>query len=103
LENVFGQGIALEGIGDGSSREIKYIPNLNNLTTIPAKVAVKIKIDRNGRVFWSEVQLHNTFTNTANKDIIKLAEKKALEFIYKPTSTSVKFDVKTIKFDFKVN
>lgn len=103
LENVFGQGIALEGIGDGSSREVKYIPNLNNLTTIPAKVAVKIKIDRNGRVFWSEVQLHNTFTNTANKDIIKLAEKKALEFIYKPTSTSVKFDVKTIKFDFKVN
>ena len=92
-----------DGIGDGSSRKIKNIPNLDNLTTTPAKVAVKIKIDKQGKVYWSEAQLSNSFTNTSDKSIIKLAEKKALEFTYKPTTASTKYDVKIIKLEFRVN
>jgi len=92
-----------DGIGDGSSRKIKNIPNLDNLTTTPAKVAVKIKIDKQGKVYWSEAQLSNSFTNTSDKAIIKLAEKKALEFTYKPTTAAIKYDVKIIKLEFRVN
>ena len=57
------------GYGDGTSRRIKHIPNLDNLTTVPAKVAIKIKISSQGEVFWSEAQLHNPYTNTTNKNI----------------------------------
>ena len=92
-----------EGVGDGSSRKIKKVPNLDNLTTTPAKVAVKIKINNEGKVYWSEAQLSNPFTNVRDKAIINLAEKKALEFTYKPTSASTKYDVKTLKLEFKVN
>ena len=92
-----------EGVGDGSSRKIKNVPSLDNLTTTPAKVAVKIKINKDGRVYWSEAQLSNSFTNTSDKTIIELAEKKALEFTYKPTSASAEYDVKTLKLEFKVN
>ena len=92
-----------EGVGDGSSRKIKNVPSLDNLTTTPAKVAVKIKINKDGKVYWSEAQLSNSFTNTSDKTIIELAEKKALEFIYKPTSAETKYDVKTLKLEFKVN
>jgi len=91
------------GIGDGSSRKVQNIPNLNNLTKTPAKVAVKIKIDNNGKVYWSEAQLSDSYTNTTDKTIIKLAEKKALEFTYKPTSASTKYDVKILQLNFRVN
>ena len=91
------------GIGDGSSRKIKYVPILDELTTIPAKVAVKIKINNEGKVTWSEAQLSNSFTNTSDKAIIKLAEKKAKEFTYKPTSAETKYDIKIVKLNFKVN
>ena len=92
-----------EGVGDGSSRKIKNVPVLDNLTNTPAKVAVKIKINKDGEVYWSEAQLSNSFTNTSDKTIIELAEKKALEFTYKPTSASAEYDVKTLKLEFKVN
>ncbi|MBT6439652.1 MAG: hypothetical protein HOK72_08080, partial [Flavobacteriales bacterium] len=91
------------GIGDGSSRKVYFDPNLDNLTTTPAKVAVKIKINNEGKVYWSEAQLSNSFTNTSDKTIIELAEKKALEFTYKPTSASTKYDVDILKLEFKVN
>jgi hypothetical protein len=91
------------GIGDGSTRKVYFNPNLDNLTTTPAKVAVKIKINNEGKVYWSEAQLSNPFTNTTVKTIIKLAEKKALEFTYKPTSASTKYDVDILKLEFKVN
>jgi hypothetical protein len=90
------------GIGDGSSRTIKNIPNLDKLTTIPAKVAVKIKINNEGKVTWSEAQLSNSFTNTSDPAIIKLAEKKAKEFTYKPTSAETKYDIKIVQLEFKV-
>lgn len=91
------------GTGDGSSRKIQNVPNLDNLTSTPAKVAVKIKINNDGKVFWSDALLSDSFTNTTDSKIIKLAEKKALEFKYKPTSASTKYDVKTIYLDFRVN
>ena len=91
------------GIGDGSNRKIEKVPNLDNLTTTPAKVAVKIKIDNEGKVYWSEAQLSNSFTNTSDKTIIELAKKKALEFTYKPTSASTEYDEKIVKLEFKVN
>jgi len=91
------------GIGDGSTRKVNFDPNLDNLTTTPAKVAVKIKINNEGKVYWSEAQLSDPFTNTSDKTIIELAEKKALEFTYKPTSASTKYDVDILKLEFKVN
>ena len=98
-----GGGEIGDGIGDGSSRRIKHVPNLYNLTQVPAKVAVKIKIDRQGEVFWSEAQIHHAYTNNADETILRLAEKKAQEFRYMPTTSSAKYDVKIIKFNFIVN
>ena len=91
------------GVGDGSSRKIKNVPILDNLTDTPAKVAVKIKINNEGKVTWSEAQLSNSYTNTSDPTIIKLAVKKAKEFTYKPTSAETKYDIKIVKLKFKVN
>ena len=60
-------------------------------------------INNEGKVYWSEAQLSNSFTNTSDKTIIELAEKKALEFTYKPTSASTEYDVDILKLEFKVN
>ncbi|MDG2226686.1 MAG: hypothetical protein P8L20_03030 [Flavobacteriales bacterium] len=101
--DVFGIGHGGGGeIGDGSTRIIKQEPNLDNLIQVPAKVAVKIKIDRQGEVFWSEAQIHHAYTNNADETTLRLAEKKAQEFRYMPTTSSAKYDVKIIKFNFKV-
>lgn len=91
------------GVGDGSSRKVQFSPNLDNLTEIPAQVAVKIKIDNTGNVIWAEAQTSNSYTNTVDKKILSIAEKKAKEFKYKPTSASTKYDMKIIKLNFTVN
>lgn len=102
--DVFGMGHGGGGeIGDGSTRRIKHEPNLDNLIQVPAKVAVKIMIDTQGKVVWSEAQIHHAYTDNADETILRLAEKKAQEFRYMPTTSSAKYDVKIIKFNFKVN
>jgi len=91
------------GIGDGSSRKVKNKPNLDGVTKIAANVAVKIKIDNAGNVYWAEAQLSHNFTKTADIEILKKAEKKAKEFTFNSTSASTKYDVRILKLEFTVH
>lgn len=94
-------GLGDEGIGfDLSGRKMLRKPTINDKSQEYGKVAVSIKVDRNGKVVSAKYTQKGS--NTTSQYLISLAEKAAMEAKFNSDATAAEEQWGTITFTFKV-
>lgn len=95
------KGLGNIGVGhDLAGRSLLSIPRIDENYSETGKVAVSIKVDRNGRVLFAKYTQKGS--TTTNQKLIKLAEEAAMQAKFSPNSQVAEEQFGTITFTFKL-